>query len=126
MRKILKPENTFGTKPHSTSPALLRALQKEIFHNSKMIRQQKLAEIVSAETRLQILFLLSRKSNLCVGDMADVLRVDISAVSHQLRWLREQRLVTNKKKGKVVYYNLVENLPRMVEVILSRAGEKQS
>lgn len=118
MKKIIKPENVFETKRHSTHPTVLRELQEEIFHNSAIVRQQKLTEIISAETRLQILFLLSRRGNLCVGDIADVLRVGISTVSHQLYWLRKEKLVTNKKRGKVVYYSLSQNLPKLVALLV--------
>lgn len=43
---------------------------------------------------------------LCVCDLAAVLGMTQSAVSHQLRYLRALRLVRSRKQGRVVYYNL--------------------
>src|SRR3972149_8108665 len=119
MRKITKPENLFWTKTHSYSPTILRDLQKQIFQNPKIKDQQYLMELLVVETRLQILVLLSRKSYICVGDIADVLRLDISAVSHQLQVLRRENLVSFKKRGKVVYYSISKTLPKLVEVVLT-------
>lgn len=56
-------------------------------------------------TRLQIVAALSARE-LCVGDLADALRLSPSAVSHQLRVLRELRLVRPRREGRQVYYAL--------------------
>ncbi len=56
-------------------------------------------------TRVRILFALS-KEELCVCDISAVLDMSISAVSHQLRVLRNMNLVKHKKEGKIVYYSL--------------------
>ncbi len=121
MRKILKPKNIFSTKNHRTYLTLLADLQDEIFSSSKIVKEQRLAEILSAEIRFQILYLLGRRSSLCVTDISDVLRVSVSAVSHQLKWLREENLVIWKKKGRVVYYSLSSELPKLVETVLVEA-----
>jgi len=57
------------------------------------------------QTRLKILFALSR-SEMCVCDIAALLEMSQSAISHQLRVLRNVRLVKYHKVGKVVYYTL--------------------
>lgn len=56
-------------------------------------------------TRLKILFALS-KEEMCVCDIAALLEMSQSAISHQLRVLRNIRLVKNNKIGKSVYYSL--------------------
>jgi ArsR family transcriptional regulator len=56
-------------------------------------------------TRLRIVSALAR-SELCVGDLSAVLGMSVSAVSHQLRLLREMRVVRNRREGKHVYYVL--------------------
>lgn len=126
MRRISRPENVFWTKKHSNSPTVLRDLQKEIFHNPEIRSSLHLIELLSRDTRLQILVLLGLKTNTCVGDIADVLRLDISAISHQLQILRKEKLVVFKKKGKVVYYSLSPNLPKLVEVMVGSAMNSQS
>jgi len=64
-------------------------------------------------TRTKIIFSLSKKE-LCVHDLASLLGMSVSAISHQLRVLRNMRLVKFHKQGKMVYYSLddkhIENL----------------
>lgn len=57
------------------------------------------------QTRLKILFALS-KNEMCVCDISTLLDMTQSAISHQLRVLRNVRLVKYRKMGKVVYYTL--------------------
>ena len=56
-------------------------------------------------TRIRILYALSR-SEMCVCDLAELLGVSQSAVSHQLQILRTSRLVRYRREGKTVYYSL--------------------
>lgn len=56
-------------------------------------------------TRIKILHALSQEE-LCVCDLAEVLEMSQSAISHQLRVLRNLRLVKYRKEGKMVYYSL--------------------
>ncbi len=57
------------------------------------------------KTRVKILHALS-KEELCVCDISAILDMSISAVSHQLRVLRNMKLVKYRKDGKSVYYSL--------------------
>lgn len=56
-------------------------------------------------TRLKILMAL-RASEMCVGDIAALLGMQHSAISHQLALLNRERLVRHRREGKVVYYSL--------------------
>jgi len=58
-------------------------------------------------TRIKILFALMQKE-LCVCDIAAVIEVSESAVSHQLRVLRGQKLVKFRREGKILYYSLAD------------------
>jgi ArsR family transcriptional regulator, lead/cadmium/zinc/bismuth-responsive transcriptional repressor len=60
---------------------------------------------MSDTTRLKILYILS-KQHLCVCDIAEIVNMSISAVSHQLRILRDKKLVKYKKQGKCALYSL--------------------
>jgi DNA-binding transcriptional ArsR family regulator len=62
-------------------------------------------KILGDPTRMRIAFALSREE-LCVCDLANLLGVSQSAVSHSLRSLRQMRLVRFRKEGKTVYYCL--------------------
>ena len=62
-------------------------------------------KILGDPTRIRIAFALS-KEELCVCDLANLLGVSQSAVSHSLRALRQMKLVRFRKDGKIAYYTL--------------------
>lgn len=62
-------------------------------------------KILGDPTRIKITFALSREE-LCVCDIANLLGVSQSAVSHSLRTLRQMKLVKFRKEGKIAYYSL--------------------
>lgn len=62
-------------------------------------------KILGDRTRIKIAFALSREE-LCVCDIANLLGVSQSAVSHSLRTLRQMKLVKFRKEGKIAYYAL--------------------
>ena len=61
--------------------------------------------VLSNPTRLKIVYALSTQE-MCVCDLASLLGMSDSAVSHQLRHLRALRLVRPRREGKLIYYNL--------------------
>lgn len=71
-------------------------------------RAAALLKAVSDPTRLRLLTALGT-GELCVCDLAAVAGTSESAVSHQLRLLREQQLVAPRREGRVVYYRLADD-----------------
>jgi ArsR family transcriptional regulator, lead/cadmium/zinc/bismuth-responsive transcriptional repressor len=67
-----------------------------------------LLKAVADPTRLRLLSALNT-GELCVCDLAAVVGISESAVSHQLRLLRAHRLVSFRKAGRVVYYRLLDH-----------------
>ena len=65
-------------------------------------------KIFSDSTKLKILWALN-VSEMCVCDLAVLINVTKSAISHQLRSLKEANLVKYRKEGKNVYYSLSDN-----------------
>lgn len=65
----------------------------------------ELFKVFGDSTRIKILCALV-ESDMCVCDIAFLLNMTQSAISHQLRVLKQARLVKNRKEGKVVYYSL--------------------
>ena len=57
------------------------------------------------KTRIKILYALS-KEEICVCDISAVIQMSISLVSHQLRMLKDKKLVKYRKEGIIVYYSL--------------------
>ena len=78
---------------------------------------------ISDETRIRIICALNI-NELCVCDLTAVLQMTKSAISHQLRTLRNAGIVKNRKVGKVVYYSLVdEHVRQIVETSLDHINE---
>ncbi|MCX7772553.1 MAG: metalloregulator ArsR/SmtB family transcription factor [Clostridia bacterium] len=65
----------------------------------------ELFKVFGDSTRIKIIWALF-ESEMCVCDIACLLNMTQSAISHQLRVLKSSRLVRNRKAGKVVYYSL--------------------
>lgn len=59
--------------------------------------------------RLKVLYLLYHEKELRVKDIAQVLGVSVSALSHQLRALRAMNMVATKRVGQEIYYRLVSD-----------------
>ncbi len=65
-------------------------------------------KVLGDSTRLKILIALEHEE-MCVCDLAAYLQISESAVSHQLRTLRQLRLVANRRQGPVLYYRLIDS-----------------
>lgn len=75
-------------------------------------------------TRLRIIYYLSRHE-LCVADLSALVEMQQSAVSHQLKLLRLQRLVKTRKEGKIVYYSLDDkHIESIFSIAMEHLGEE--
>jgi ArsR family transcriptional regulator len=90
--------------PASVKPLLDRTLGPE-----GSVGVAALFGILADPSRARILHLLSLADDLCVGDMALVLGMSDSALSHQLRFLRERGVVRRRKAGRVAYYRITDD-----------------
>ena len=81
-------------------------------------------KVLGDPTRVRILDALSR-SELCVCDMARLLGLSESAVSHQLRLLRSMRLVRSRREGRMIFYSLDDqHIVRLFEQGLEHVQER--
>lgn len=83
---------------------------------------QDLAEffkIFGDATRIKMLYILFQ-SEMCVCDIANILDMTQSAISHQLRTLKQMKLVTNRRDGKTVFYSLADG---HIETIMNQGME---
>ncbi|MEA4848489.1 MAG: metalloregulator ArsR/SmtB family transcription factor [Clostridiaceae bacterium] len=84
----------------------------------------ELFKVFGDTTRIKILCALF-ESEMCVCDIAALLSMNQSAISHQLRVLKQTRLVKYRKDGKVVYYSLDdEHIKRIFDQGLAHISEK--
>ena len=79
----------------------------------------ELFKIFGVSTRIKILFVLF-ESEMCVCDLAEILGMTQSAISHQLRVLKQMKLVKNRRDGKTVYYSLADG---HIQTIISQGME---
>ncbi|MDR2071753.1 MAG: metalloregulator ArsR/SmtB family transcription factor [Treponema sp.] len=87
---------------HEDVIARVRTLMPE---DETLLNLADMFKVFSDSTRVRILCALQH-SEMCVCDIAALLGMTKSAISHQLRSLRQTRLVKYRKDGKVVYYSL--------------------
>lgn len=73
-----------------------------------LYRLAELFKIFGDPTRIRILSILLKKE-LCVQDIADTLSMTQSAISHQLRILKQSALVKFRRDGKTIYYSLADS-----------------
>lgn len=84
-----------------------------------------LFKVLGDSTRIKVLCALF-EAEMCVCDIAALLGMSQSAISHQLRVLKQARLVKYKKEGKVVYYSLEdEHVKRIFDQGLIHISEKR-
>ncbi|KMT22489.1 ArsR/SmtB family transcription factor [Clostridium cylindrosporum] len=82
-------------------------------------------KVFGDSTRIKILYALFA-SEMCVCDIAALLNMTQSAISHQLRVLKQARLVKYRKEGKVVYYSLDdEHVKQIFDQGLNHVTEKR-
>lgn len=70
-------------------------------------------KVLGDETRTKIIWVLDQHE-MCVCDIATVLGMTKSAISHQLATLKAARLVKNRRSGKIVYYSLADDHVRLM------------
>lgn len=78
-------------------------------------QQEALADffrVMGSSTRVGILCCLMAQEEMCVGDIAAALNMTQSAVSNQLKLLRQARLIRSRRDGKMIYYALSDHHPR--------------
>jgi DNA-binding transcriptional ArsR family regulator len=82
--------------------------EKEALAENENIDLASLFKAMGDPNRLRILWAL-RNREMCVCDLAKLIGVTESAISHQLRMLRQLHLVANRREGSVLYYRLADN-----------------
>ena len=84
---------------------VVKKVKKTMPHETILYDLAELFKVFGDTTRIKILYALSA-SEMCVCDIAALLTMSQSAISHQLRVLKQARLVKYRKEGKVVHYAL--------------------
>ena len=101
-----KLETECCNEHHHHDKALI--LTKEMPDENEMNDLAELFKTFGDPTRLRILFVLF-KSELCVCDLAIALNMTQSAISHQLKTLKNSKLVKSRREGKSIIYSLADS-----------------
>ena len=100
-------------------PDVVNALRTEVPGEETLMALADLFRIFGDSTRIKILYALLDRE-LCVCDIASLLGMTVSAISHQLRVLKNARLVRFRRSGKTVFYALADE---HVHAILAQGME---
>lgn len=101
-RKVIKIDNCSCTIIHED---VVNRVREAMPQEEKLYDLADLFKALGDSTRVRILSALFQ-AEMCVCDIAALLNMNQSAISHQLRVLKQARLVKNRRDGKVVYYSL--------------------
>ena len=92
---------------------LLRVVNEKMPSEESLYDLAELFKIFGDSTRIRILFVLF-EAEVCVCDLAQALNMTTSAISHQLKILRVNKLVKTRREGKSVFYSLADEHVRTI------------
>lgn len=98
---------------HQVHDDLLRIVNEKMPPEEELYDLAELFKVFGDSTRIRILFVLF-ESEVCVCDLAHILNMTQSAISHQLKILKQSKLVKSRREGKSVFYSLADGHVRTI------------
>ena len=98
---------------HDVHRDLVNRIGKEMPSEDELYDLAELFKVFGDSTRIKILFALF-ESEMCVCDIAETLTMTQSAISHQLKILKQSKLVGNRREGKSIIYYLADDHVRTI------------
>lgn len=92
---------------------LLKIVNETMPAETELYDLAELFKVFGDSTRIRILFVLF-EAEVCVCDLAQALNMTQSAISHQLRILKQNKLVKNRREGKSIFYSLADEHVRAI------------
>ncbi len=92
---------------------LLKIVRETMPDDAQIYDLAELFKVFGDSTRMRILFVLF-EAEVCVCDMAAALNMTDSAVSHQLKILKQNKLVKSRREGRSVFYSLADDHVRTI------------
>ncbi len=103
---------------------VIKSVKEKMLDEDILFDVSDFFKILGDSTRAKIMWALD-KNEMCVCDLAVLLNMTKSAISHQLRTLRDAKLVKFRKEGKMVFYNLADDHVKIIfEMALEHVLEK--
>lgn len=107
-----KHANEKEVKPHDHGK-VLEFVEQGMPGKDKLTELSDLFKLFGDKTRIKILYSLF-ESEMCVCTISELLDMSQSAISHQLKVLRDGNLITNRRDGKTIYYRLADDHVRTI------------
>lgn len=98
---------------------IIQEVEKKMPAEELLMDLAEFFKVFGDTTRIRILYVLFQ-SEMCVCDIATILNMTQSAISHQLRTLKQMQLVKFRREGKTVFYSLSD---RHIETIINQGME---
>ena len=92
---------------------LLKIVEETMPDETELYDLAELFKVFGDSTRIRILFVLF-EAEVCVCDLAQALNMTQSAISHQLKILKQNKLVKNRREGKSIFYSLADDHVRTI------------
>ncbi|MFQ9515898.1 MAG: ArsR/SmtB family transcription factor [Eubacterium sp.] len=92
---------------------LLEIVNEKMPAEEELYDLAELFKVFGDSTRIRILFVLF-EAEVCVCDLAEALNMTQSAISHQLRILKQNKLVKSRREGKSIFYSLADSHVRTI------------
>ena len=92
---------------------VIEQVQEEMPEEEILYDLAELFKVFGDSTRIRILFVLF-EAEVCVCDLAKLLNMTQSAISHQLRILKQNKLVKSRREGKSIFYSLADDHVRTI------------
>ena len=92
---------------------LLKIVRETMPEETELYDLAELFKVFGDSTRIRILFVLF-EAEVCVCDLTSALNMTQSAISHQLRILKQNKLVKSRREGKSVFYSLADDHVRTI------------
>lgn len=92
---------------------LLEIISKTMPEETELYDLAELFKVFGDSTRIRILFVLF-EAEVCVCDLAEALHMTQSAISHQLKILKQNKLVKSRREGKSIFYSLADEHVRTI------------
>lgn len=98
---------------HCRHENLIKIVNSQMPDEDELYDLAELFKVFGDSTRIRILFVLF-EAEVCVCDIADTLNMTQSAISHQLKILKQSKLVKSRREGKSVFYSLADGHVRTI------------
>lgn len=92
----------------------------------KVVGVEQIFKALSDATRLKVAYALTLAQELCVHDVANIIGATTATASHHLRFLRDMKLASSRREGKLVFYSLDDDHVRQlvyIAMIHAKEGE---